>query len=88
MQAMDRAHRIGQKKEVQVFRFCTESSIEEKVSPWLPVYPSLRSLCHVITAASHTHVQKRLSAPSKPLMSVNRSMSHLELGSLLGGSLC
>jgi SWI/SNF-related matrix-associated actin-dependent regulator of chromatin subfamily A member 5 len=31
MQAMDRAHRIGQKKEVQVFRFCTESSIEEKV---------------------------------------------------------
>lgn len=32
MQAMDRAHRIGQKKEVQVFRFCTEMSIEEKVS--------------------------------------------------------
>ena len=31
MQAMDRAHRIGQKKEVQVFRFCTEHSIEEKV---------------------------------------------------------
>lgn len=31
LQAMDRAHRIGQKKEVQVFRFCTESSIEEKV---------------------------------------------------------
>ena len=28
---MDRAHRIGQKKEVQVFRFCTEHSIEEKV---------------------------------------------------------
>lgn len=24
MQAQDRAHRIGQKKEVQVFRFCTE----------------------------------------------------------------
>lgn len=31
VQAMDRAHRIGQKKEVQVFRFCVESSIEEKV---------------------------------------------------------
>lgn len=30
-QAMDRAHRIGQKKEVQVFRFCIENSIEEKV---------------------------------------------------------
>ena len=31
IQAMDRAHRIGQKKEVQVFRFCVEHSIEEKV---------------------------------------------------------
>ena len=31
LQAMDRAHRIGQKKEVQVVRFCTENSIEEKV---------------------------------------------------------
>ncbi|KAL1211842.1 ISWI chromatin-remodeling complex ATPase CHR11 [Cardamine amara subsp. amara] len=31
LQAQDRAHRIGQKKEVQVFRFCTESAIEEKV---------------------------------------------------------
>ncbi|CAL8460870.1 g401 [Coccomyxa elongata] len=31
LQAMDRAHRIGQKKEVQVFRFCVENSIEEKV---------------------------------------------------------
>ena len=30
-QAMDRAHRIGQKKEVNVFRFCVENSIEEKV---------------------------------------------------------
>ncbi|XP_042373093.1 ISWI chromatin-remodeling complex ATPase CHR11-like isoform X1 [Zingiber officinale] len=31
LQAQDRAHRIGQKKEVQVFRFCTEFAIEEKV---------------------------------------------------------
>ncbi|KAH7314871.1 hypothetical protein KP509_21G025000 [Ceratopteris richardii] len=31
LQAQDRAHRIGQKKEVQVFRFCTELTIEEKV---------------------------------------------------------
>ncbi|EOD18155.1 hypothetical protein EMIHUDRAFT_447960 [Emiliania huxleyi CCMP1516] len=29
--AMDRAHRIGQKKEVKVFRFVTQDSIEEKV---------------------------------------------------------
>ena len=31
LQAMDRAHRIGQKKEVQVFRFMTEDSVEAKV---------------------------------------------------------
>ncbi|ODV69041.1 hypothetical protein HYPBUDRAFT_160833 [Hyphopichia burtonii NRRL Y-1933] len=31
LQAMDRAHRIGQKKQVQVFRFITENAIEEKV---------------------------------------------------------
>ena len=31
LQAMDRAHRIGQRKEVKVFRFVTAESIEEKV---------------------------------------------------------
>ena len=28
---MDRAHRIGQKKQVYVFRFVTENAVEEKV---------------------------------------------------------
>ena len=31
LQAMDRAHRIGQKKQVYVYRFITENAIEEKV---------------------------------------------------------
>lgn len=31
LQAMDRAHRIGQKKQVHVYRFVTEHAIEEKV---------------------------------------------------------
>ncbi|RMZ85478.1 hypothetical protein DV737_g740, partial [Chaetothyriales sp. CBS 132003] len=31
LQAMDRAHRIGQTKQVRVFRFVTENAIEEKV---------------------------------------------------------
>jgi len=31
LQAMDRAHRIGQKKQVRVFRLITEGSVEEKI---------------------------------------------------------
>ena len=31
LQAMDRAHRIGQTKQVHVFRFVTEKAVEEKV---------------------------------------------------------
>ena len=32
LQAMDRAHRIGQKKQVKVFRLVTDNSVEEKIS--------------------------------------------------------
>jgi SWI/SNF-related matrix-associated actin-dependent regulator of chromatin subfamily A member 5 len=31
LQAQDRAHRIGQKKQVRIFRFVTEDSVEEKI---------------------------------------------------------
>jgi len=31
LQAMDRAHRIGQKKPVKVFRFITEGSVEQRI---------------------------------------------------------
>ena len=53
LQAMDRAHRIGQKKPVQVFRFCTEHTVEEKVRS-LPAAPCL--------------VRKQLDVPSLSLL--------------------
>lgn len=31
LQAMDRAHRIGQKREVRVYRLITEDTVEEKI---------------------------------------------------------
>jgi SWI/SNF-related matrix-associated actin-dependent regulator of chromatin subfamily A member 5 len=31
LQAMDRAHRIGQTKQANVFRFITEGSVEERM---------------------------------------------------------
>merc|ERR1712088_888730 len=31
LQAMDRAHRIGQKKQVRVFRLVTENTVDEKI---------------------------------------------------------
>ena len=31
LQAMDRAHRIGQKKQVKVYRFVTENTVDEKI---------------------------------------------------------
>lgn len=31
LQAQDRAHRIGQMKQVKIFRFITENSVEERI---------------------------------------------------------
>ena len=57
LQAQDRAHRIGQKKEVKVFRFVTQDSIEEKARrlpalhachcsrPWLLFSTTRSPLC-------------------------------------------
>lgn len=38
MQAMDRAHRIGQKKVVNVYRLVTRSTLEEKIMTWVLIY--------------------------------------------------
>ncbi|CAD7698507.1 unnamed protein product [Ostreobium quekettii] len=56
LQAMDRAHRIGQKKEVQVLRFCIENSIEEKVIE--KAYKKLRLDALVIQQGRLTETNK------------------------------
>ena len=68
LQAMDRAHRIGQKKEVQVFRFCVENSIEEKVIE--KAYKKLRLDALVIQQARNT------------LAVIRMTLSYLQLRSL------
>jgi SWI/SNF-related matrix-associated actin-dependent regulator of chromatin subfamily A member 5 len=51
LQAMDRAHRIGQKKPVQVFRFCTEHAVEEKVCHRTRHLYFLACCCHSALSA-------------------------------------
>jgi TATA-binding protein-associated factor len=40
LQAMDRAHRIGQKKVVNVYRLITRGTLEEKIMSYVSLIPS------------------------------------------------
>ncbi|CAH1756889.1 1847_t:CDS:10 [Entrophospora sp. SA101] len=58
LQAQDRAHRIGQTKQVYVFRFVTDNSIEEKVLERAAQKLRLDQL--VIQQGRANHAQKKL----------------------------
>ena len=46
LQAMDRAHRLGQKKVVNVYRLITKGTLEEKIMGYvLTLSPLIRSVC-------------------------------------------
>lgn len=64
LQAQDRAHRIGQKKEVQVFRFCTE----------VPIFFFL--LCSIIPWL----MQRRSNSSTLPFILISYHLSTLSLG--------
>ena len=58
LQAQDRAHRIGQTKQVYVFRFITENSIEEKVIEKATQKLRLDQL--VVQQGKHANVNKTM----------------------------
>ena len=52
LQAMDRAHRIGQKKVVNVYRLITRNTIEEKIMKFVSPCPSPRSIALLFSRVS------------------------------------
>jgi hypothetical protein len=84
LQAMDRAHRIGQKKEVQVFRFCTDHSIEEKVGPGQFVWSVWRSWIELsqcfdgLTARGDKQEQAGGRAAGRAVCVTTLALSHLQ----------
>uniref|UniRef100_A0A915DVR7 Uncharacterized protein n=1 Tax=Ditylenchus dipsaci TaxID=166011 RepID=A0A915DVR7_9BILA len=58
LQAMDRAHRIGQKKQVRVFRFVTENTVDERIIERAEMKLRLDSV--VIQQGRLTEAQKTL----------------------------
>jgi len=65
IQAMDRAHRIGQKKVVNVYRIVTRGTLEEKILKY--VYPSIH----------RTIPEKRFANINPTVSNVSRSTSPL-----------
>ncbi|RPB13414.1 hypothetical protein P167DRAFT_505286 [Morchella conica CCBAS932] len=67
LQAMDRAHRIGQTKQVMVFRFVTENAIEEKV---LERAAQKLRLDQLVIQQSRAQLQTKAAASKDELLSM------------------
>jgi len=73
IQAMDRAHRIGQKKVVNVYRIVTRGTLEEKILKYVSIShsssPSPNGHACILMATAVYNVSKSMSPP---LLSTNK----------------
>ncbi|KTW28151.1 hypothetical protein T552_02010 [Pneumocystis carinii B80] len=67
LQAMDRAHRIGQTKQVYVFRFVTDNTVEEKV---LERAAQKLRLDQLVIQQGRTQLQNKNSASKEELITM------------------
>ena len=74
LQAMDRAHRIGQKKQVKVFRLVTDNSVEEKILERATQKLRLDQL--VIQANKSSIMKKRKENPNEAKVALLSMIQH------------
>lgn len=82
MQAMDRAHRIGQKKVVNVYRLVTRGTLEEKIMRYVIFPPSSR---HVSTNSGEKNSLQRfkLDVASTVVNQQNAGLATMETDQIL-----
>ncbi|XP_075395283.1 SWI/SNF-related matrix-associated actin-dependent regulator of chromatin subfamily A member 1 isoform X1 [Tenrec ecaudatus] len=75
LQAMDRAHRIGQKKPVRVFRLITDNTVEERIVERAEIKLRLDSI--VIQQGRLTDQQSNKLAKEEMLQMIRHGASHV-----------
>jgi TATA-binding protein-associated factor len=75
LQAMDRAHRLGQKRVVNVYRLITRGTLEEKIMGYVWLFSFLRLLSQPECKEIKTHADQRHPAYSLQRFKLNIASS-------------